>query len=533
MGIEDVVREAIRSSFGIDYKEAIPLSRPKKPEFGDMSTSVAFQLAKRLGSSPNVISEKIAKELASTSELFERVTTQGGYINFHFGKTFFSKLIGDIISGKLASLVRRLSDGEFVQIEYVSANPTGPLNVVSARAAAVGSSLVNILRRVGYDVKGEYYLNDAGNQVRLLTESLRARIKQLKGERADIPDEGYHGEYLLDYARDAIEENVPDDRLSDWILSRITDDIKETLKRFGVCFDSWVSERELRSSGRVEKLISELDKKHLVYEKDGAIWFAATSLDPESEQDYVLVKSDGEYSYFAVDIAYHLDKFQRGFSHVWDIWGPDHHGHIKRMQLALRSLGYDRAFSAILLQQVNIVEEGKRRKMSKRRGELVTLNELLGEIDTDVARFFFLDRRVGAHLDFDLELARKESEENPVYYVKYAHARIRSIERLAGLRGITPGSIENLLGIPEFLHLARRVAEYPDVIVRTARELETHILTDYLLALSRDFHHFYHIHRVITGDRERSSGMLSLVLAVAEVIKDGLALLGIEAPERM
>ena len=533
MGIEDAVREAIRSSFGIDYKEAIPLFRPKKPEFGDISTSVAFQLAKKVGSPPDVVSEKIARKLASRTEMFENVSAQGGYINFHFGKTFFSKLIKDVISGKLPSLIPKLSGGEYVQIEYVSANPTGPLNVVSARAAAVGSSLVNILKRVGYDVKGEYYLNDAGNQIRLLTESLEARIKQLQGEEAEVPEEGYHGEYLLDYAREAIDEGVPDDRLSDWILSRITSEIKETLERFGVHFDNWVSERELRSSGKVKKLVSELDKKHLVYKKNGAVWFAATSLDPKSEQDYVLVKSDGEYSYFAVDIAYHLDKFQRGFAHVWDIWGPDHHGHIKRMQLALRAFGYEKAFSVILLQQVNIVEEGKRRKMSKRRGELVTLNELLDEIDADVARFFFLDRRAGSHLDFDLDLARKESEENPVYYVKYAHARIRSIERLAKLRGITPGSIENLLEIPEFLHLARRVAEYPDIVARTARELEPHVLTDYLLALSRDFHHFYHVYRVITEDRERSGGMLSLVLAVAEVIKDGLALLGIEAPERM
>lgn len=513
--------------------DKIELSFTDNMNFGDFSCNLPFMLAGEARRAPREIASLIANELTKETLSGDVEVAGAGYLNIRLHPDILSRFIADIAGDVAMFSALNIGNSIKTQLEFVSANPTGPLNIVSGRAAAVGSALANIMRRAGYDVETEYYLNDAGVQIELLGKSFIARLKELDGEKCEIPEEGYHGEYLADYAKEyrRIGCDVPPE---EWIVKRLKSQLKDTLDGFNTTFDHWRSERDLRRSGVVEQTL-ELLKPHC-YESNGALWFAASRFNDAAE-DFVVVKSDGAYSYGMVDIAYHYEKFVvRGFELVIDILGPDHHGHIGRMLAAARALGFDDGFKILTLQQVNLIERGKKVAMSKRAGKLVTLKELIDSVGVDVARFFFLFRKMEAHLNFDMELALKTSEENPVYYIQYAHARIANIIRFARSKEIMPEGIAlgnvNISDNDELV-LLRKMIRYPEAIEIAARSSEPHILSFYLTELAKLFHSFYRKNRVVDDDEVTTKRRLALSLAIKEIMRDGLELLGVSAPEQM
>ncbi len=542
----ELLRKRIKEIFGLDEANIV-VNPPEEFSFGDLSSPVAFHLAKKLKRRPAELADELAKDLAKLNCSFiASVEPVNGYINVRYSREYLQKVAIDIIDDVIRFSSSDVGKGELVQLEYVSANPTGPLNVVSARAAAVGSALVNLMRRAGFDAKSEYYVNDVGGQIEKLAQSFEIRCRNILGENINMPDDGYFGEYLIDYALEFLKDKnnrnkINLDYLKNYIVERILNDQLKALENFRTRFNRFVFESDIRRSGKIEYVVKRLGELGATYEKDGAVWFAASRY-CEGAEDSVLVKRNGEYTYFLVDIAYHLDKFERGFSRVLDIWGPDHHGHLFRMEAAMNALGYHNRFSVILLQQVNLISEGEKLIMSKRAGRIITMEELVNAVGVDVARFFFLMRRIETPLDFDLDLAKKQSDENPVYYVQYAHARICSILNFAQNNGFVLSKekfLENIKELKEFeeIELLRKLAIYPWVIERSAVNFEPQSLPQYLVELARLFHNFYHKHRVI-GRAPRlpesvSYARLALIEAVACVIKDALELMGVSAPESM
>ena len=536
----------------IDYLQGIDLpdhhiERPKMTAHGDYASNIGLVVATLVRRPPQEIARDIAARLDLDPLRIEKVeVVPPGFINFYVTTQWLQKSLNEIIQadvdyGRSASGERR-----HVQVEFVSANPTGPLNVVSARAAAVGDALANILQSTGHDVSREYYVNDAGRQMDLLALSVEAAYLRLLGYAADGPEGGYKGGYIEDMAatiRDregdalstlALEDRR--DRFRQMVLNEILEHQKETLGQFRLVYDTWFSESTLRQSGALDQVVRKLSEANAVYQQDGATWFASTRFG--DEKDRVLITSEGQPTYFLADIAYHVNKFERGFEWVIDLWGPDHHGHIARMKAAMKALGYDpRALELKIVQQVNLLQGGEKAKMSKREGRLVTMRELIAEVGVDAARFFFLMRKTSAHLDFDLDLATSQSEENPVYYVQYAHARICSILRHAGAAQadavVTPAGDVSLLTSAEEISLIRHLVMYPEAVESSARNLEPHGLTTYLQDVAGAFHPFYHQHRVVTGAAALTAARLTLVQAVRIVLRNGLSLLGISAPEQM
>jgi len=529
------------------------LDIPDDFDFGDLSSNLPFKLARIIRKSPREIAEGIA-EVIDLPEGIESAEPAGaGYINFRYSRDYLHNLLAKIIAHPQDFGKGKPNNSGPIQIEYVSANPTGPLNVVSARAAAVGSSLINLMRHAGYDVSSEYYLNDAGNQILMLKDSFIARIRQGAGLDWEIPlEDGYYGEYLADLAA-IYSDSFPAEHAKiieawnigetpdishprAWIVAALERGIRENLGEFNTHIDNYFSEAEFRSTGAVAKVIDRLKEQDDTIERDGALWFRADKYNP-NEEPFVLVKSDGEYAYAAVDIAYHEDKFNRGFGLCYDIWGPDHHGHIGRIKAAMAALGHEGKFDVLVLQQVNLIEGGEKVRMSKRAGKIVLLSELVEDVGVDVARFFFTARRMEAHLDFDLDLARKESDENPVYYIQYAHARISSILKFAENQGIKTHSVGRdelaYLTEPEVLILARKLAVWPTVVERAALEKSPHDICFYLLELAKLFHPFYAHYRVVDEDKAITLARVALCRAVKETLVLGLGLLGIDAPENM
>ncbi|MCD6418919.1 arginine--tRNA ligase [bacterium] len=509
---------------------------PESLDFGDWTTNLPFQLARVARKSPaDIATEIVDAELPKNISSAE--VAGAGYINFRISKDALAGMVLSIISEPDRWGFSSPEKNVKIQVEFVSANPTGPMNIVSARAAAVGSTIANALRTAGYDVSTEFYLNDAGNQIRLLGESFLARIEQLRGKSAEIPEGGYFGEYLLDYAREYLSSGASENP-QEWILKKITSEQKSVLKKFNTEFDVWFSEREFRSSGKVEEVLSRLRDGEHTYIKDGAEWFAASKIADDVE-DFVLVKSDGEWAYGLVDIAYHINKFEeRGFDIVYTILGPDHHGHRARLETAMKALGHPDKLKVLILQQVNLIENGEKIKMSKRAGKIITMTELIDDVGVDAARYFFLARKMEAHLDFDLDLARNTSDENPVYYIQYAYARIRSIIEFAQNKGFDVDEIVqadlSLLQHPEEHFLIRKIYKYPYTIEKTARNLQPHIIPFYLYDLAKLFHDFYTKHRVVDeNEKGLSVARLALIDAVAITIKNGLKICGISAPDKM
>ncbi len=523
------------------------LESPKQKEFGDLATNVALVWAKKERKNPRAIAEAILKNLEDPEGILAHVGVAGpGFLNFSFSAKFCYQRLRQIEAETETAL--DIGKGDKVQVEFASVNPTGPLHVGHGRVAVIGDVLARLLAAAGYDVEREYYVNDAGKQMEKLGLSLYLRYRELYGEKTDFPEDAYLGDYVKEMAAEikerwgekflSEEEFAAADFLSRYGGETLLTSIRDDLGRFGITFDSYVSEKELRKRGEVEKTIDLLGSRGLLYKQDGAQWFKAVEYG--DDKDRAVVKSDGELTYFASDIAYHRNKFERGYKKLINVWGADHHGYVNRVKAAMKALGYDpQLLDIVLVQKVRLTRGGEPVLMGKRLGEFVSLREVLEEVGKDAARFFFLMRKADSHLDFDLELAKKESSENPVFYVQYAHARIASIfeqARHAGLRvdDLMLRDVEmERLALAEEIDLIKRVAQFTEVVEESVKELEPHRVVFYLLELAGEFHRYYNRFRVISDDLALSRARLLLVRNVQKIIRKGLFLLGIEAPLKM
>ncbi|UCG39758.1 MAG: arginine--tRNA ligase [bacterium] len=526
----------------------IEMTRDRR--FGDYATNVAMIMASRMeGVGARDLAEEVAAriwEMDGGRNLDEVKVAGPGFINLTMSPAFWI--------GTLRSVLREGGDfartdvgkGRRVQVEFVSANPTGPLHVGHGRGAALGDALANVLSYAGYEVQREYYINDAGNQIQTLGLSVYARYLQACRRDVPFPEEGYKGDYIRQIAGQLIEEQgdryleMPEEQAVEEIAvvaaGAILEDIRQDLEEFGVRFDRWFSEKRLLEEGAVQATLAELEKSGHTYSHEGALWFRST--DMGDDKDRVMVKGDGSLTYFASDVAYHREKYQRGFHRVVDIWGADHHGYVARMKAAVQALGrqWD-DLQVLLIQLVSLSRKGVPVAMSTRAGEFVTLRQVREEVGRDAARFIFLTRKADSKLDFDLDLAKEQSNDNPVYYVQYAHARICSILRNAGERGVDLPDPEDvdlmLLQLPEERELIRYMAALPDVVEGAAVSLEPHRLTTYLRDISTILHNYYYHHRVLADDVQLTASRLALMLGVKTAIGKALELLGVSAPERM
>ncbi|MFH1269883.1 MAG: arginine--tRNA ligase [Candidatus Omnitrophota bacterium] len=521
------------------YDGSLYLDLPQDSRYGDLSTNIALRLSKAAHKPPAEIAlaiiGNINKYLGSSplKDYIKEVKTEGvGFINFYLSNNYFYAHLEDIISKGRSFMRTNAGKGRRVLIEFVSANPTGPLSVAHARQAAAGDVLANILECLGFRVKKEYYLNDEGNQINILGKSIELRLKELSGENIEFPEDHYQGDYISDIARVIRERGLKVKDFSEFGVEYILSIIKKELGDFGVRFDYWYSQKKLRKSGRIKKVLDFLKKKGFVYEQDGAIWFKSTL--SGDDKDRVVVKSDSSYTYLAPDIAYHQDKFKRGFSWLINLWGPDHHGYISRLKAAVSALGQNpESLSIIIVQLASIFREGKPVQMSTRRGQYITLREVLDEVGLDASRFFFLMRRTSSHLDFDLDIAKKHTSENPVYYVQYAHARICSIlgnsPEKSGLRNVD----WSLLKEDEEIELIKKIWQFPFILNICFTTLDPYMLTVYLQALAEAFHKFYDKHRVLGPDDNLTKARLALIEGARLAIASGLDLLGVSRPEKM
>ncbi len=523
----------------------VEISIPPQESLGDISTNIAMSLAKHLKKPPVEIANEVVGIIGG-EEVFEKVSVaHPGFINFIFSRDYLYKFLGDLIREKRVPVINR-GAGVKTQVEFVSANPTGPLHLGHGRGAALGMAISNLLKKGGYEVEREYYINDAGRQVKLLGESVFARYMEILSREYRFPEDGYRGEYIRDIAMEIYRRIGDRYRDSDFneveeffvrtSVDIMMDRIRDDLGAFGIVFDNFKSERDLYESGEVQKTLSVLESSGFIYERDGALWFNSERFG--DDKDRVLKKSDGEYTYFTSDIAYHKDKIDRGFNYLINIWGADHHGYERRVRSALRALGYpDERLKILFVQMVNLMRGGKPVQMSKRAGEFVTLREVIDEVGADSAKFIFLTRRSDSHLDFDLEVVKLTSQENPVYYVQYAHARIMSIMRNAIEMGVDPYNLDDidfsLLSLDEELRLIKKLVQYPLVFDSALRTLEPHRFTFYLMELAGLFHPYYNKYRFLTDDINLAKARLGLAEGIRIIIKECLDILGVSAPERM
>ncbi len=522
---------------------AFVLERPRDPGHGDLSTNLAMVLAKPLGSPPRVVAQRILGMLALPTTVVSRTEIAGpGFLNFWLAQDALANLLATIISAGSTYGRQNLGEGLRVNVEFVSANPTGPLHVGHGRGAAIGDAIAALLEWSGHEVTREFYVNDAGVQIDRVIESLWARVRQQSGRAAEIPEGGYHGEYLVELADALLRERPALATASDadgLTMCRVAPTLirqeqEELLRDMRVVYNVWSSEQATLDAGKVETAMALLESKGLTYEQDGALFLRTT--DHGDDKDRVLRKSDGSLTYFVPDIAYHIDKHERGFQRVIDVWGADHHGYIPRMRAVLRALGYgEDYFEVALVQLVKVVRDGEEVRMSKRAGDFVALRELLDWVGVDAARYFFLMRPGQSPFTFDVDLARKQTEENPIFYVQMAHARMSGIFRVAER---TPESVAadvelEALPAPEDLELLKKVAVFPEVVARAARGWEPHRVTDYLEDLARVAHGWYHKCRVLGEPPATESARLALARATRIVLGNGLSLLGLTAPDRM
>ena len=518
------------------------VSIPKNAQYGDYATNAALGLAKVLKRPPLKIAEDLAGRLPDNLTWLERVeVAKPGFINFYLKDQAFHGTLLEIMRRGEAYGRAEWGTGRKVQVEFVSANPTGPLHIGHGRGAALGGALADLLKATGHTVETEYYLNDVGTQMETLGRSIQARVLEISGREVTFPEKGYQGDYIRDIAREILQKN-PEACQEDLAFftrlgqEKILQGIREDLAAFGIGFDHWFSEAGLYDRGLVDALIERLRGQGIFYESEGALWFKSSAYG--DEKDRVVVRSNGAKTYFASDMAYHLEKFSRGFDQVIDIWGADHHGYVPRLKAALQSLELDpEKLTVVLVQLVNLLREGQPVAMSTRAGEFVTLRAVIDEVGRDAARYIFLTRRSDSPLDFDLEVAKKQSLENPVFYVQYAHARVQSVLRVAAGQELEAGPLSfnslHRLTLPEERELCKALTEYPEVVSGAAQALEPHRLTIYLGELAGLFHHYYNHNRIIGEDQALSLARLLLARAVGIVIKNALNLLGVEAPDKM
>lgn len=523
----------------------VAVERPQRPEHGDYATSLPLRLARAARSSPMTIAETIRRHLEPGPQVAEVSIAAPGFINLRLDQRWLTSQVNAIIAAGAEYGRLQTGAGRRIQVEYVSANPTGPLHVGNGRWAAIGSTLVNVLAAAGWRAAGEYYINDGGTQIETFTNTLYARYQQLFGRDAQIPADGYPGHYMTELAESIRtsdgerflrpEGQQPDAEFGLLGVERMVADIRDSLAMMGVTFETWFSERSLLGSGgKLDEILALLRQRGYVTEKDSAVWFTSAQLGEDREA--VLIRSTGVPTYFANDIAYHYDKFfTRGFDRVIDIWGADHQGHVPRMKAAVEALGVAPDNFEVLIGQLVTLKRGSEVvRISKRSGEIITLREVLDEVGADAARFFFLARAADSPVDFDLELAKRQSNENPVYYVQYAHARIAGILNHATERGIDWSAGDTaLLGHPEEMGLIRRMLQLPEMIDSIAHNLEPHHLPYYAQDLATQFHSFYTECRVVTDDLDLTRARLRLVEAARVVLANTLGLIGVAAPERM
>jgi arginyl-tRNA synthetase len=549
----------------------ISLERPKAAAHGDYSSNLAMQLARTLKRNPRDIAQALVRALPASPLLAKAEVAGAGFINLHLKPVAKQKLVGSVLKSGTAYGRTGAGAGSRIQIEFVSANPTGPLHVGHGRGAAYGASLANILQAVGHTVSREYYINDAGRQMDILALSTWLRYLELAGQRVRFPANAYQGEYVRDMARailkshdaryvhsvDLLYRDAPPadadpeahldaliasakkvlgadyDYIHDYALNEQLGDCRNDLLEFGVSFDHWYSERSLYDSGLVERAVDMLEQKGHVYRRDGARWFASTAFG--DEKDRVVQRENGQYTYFASDIAYHLNKLERDFDRLIDVWGADHHGYIARVKGALAACGADPdRLTVALVQFAVLYRQGRKVSMSTRAGEFVTLRELRNEVGNDAARFFYVLRKSDQHLDFDLDLAKSQSNENPVYYIQYAHARCSSVlERWGGEAGTLVNVDGASLVEQAELELLQKIAEFPESVESAAKDLAPHLIAFYLKELAAQFHSYYNATQILVEQEQVRLARLALTAAVRQTLRNGLALLGVSAPDKM
>jgi len=547
--IADCLREAVakaqqEGSLAPGTLPEIPIEHPQNPSHGDFASNLPLKLARTTRMPPLVIAEKILEKISLPSEIDHATIAPPGFINFTLQNEWLTKQVEAILAAADSYGNLTLGTGKNIQIEFVSVNPTGPLHVGHGRGAVLGSTLANVLSTAGYLVEKEYYLNDIGNQIELFSHSLYVRYLQYFGKEADMPPDGYYGNYMIDLAKEIAEEhgdkflNIPQKEaikaITEIGLNKIINNIKGDLHLLNVEFDEWFSEKSLYEGEQYNKAMALLESGNYVAKKENAVWFESSLLG--EDKDNVLVRSNGSPTYFASDIAYHYNKFmERNFDTVIDIWGADHQGHVPRMKAVIKAIGQDPERLKVIICQLVTLHRGKEMlKISKRSGDLITLREVIDEVGTDACRFFFLSRSADSQMDFDLELAKKQSADNPVYYVQYAHARIASIIRLAREREIdySQGDVSLLSSEPE-LTLIRHLIMLPEIVERVAINLEPHHLPYYAQALATVFHSFYKQCRVVSQDETLTKARLKLVRATQIILAKVLYLMGMTTPERM
>lgn len=556
MNIVDSVKERLKDEIkaavikaGLADESQIPnviLETPKDKENGDYSTNMGMQLARVAKKAPRVIAEEIVNHFDNSKASIEKIDIAGpGFINFYMNNSYLTELIPAILTAGDNYGEVNIGNNQKVQVEFVSANPTGDLHLGHARGAAIGDSLCNILAKAGYDVAREYYINDAGNQINNLAYSVEARYFQALGMERDMPEDGYHGEDIIGIGKNLarefgdkfvhISEQERFETFREYGLKYELEKLKQDLNSFRVEFDVWFSETSLYKNGKIDEALAALKEMGHIYEEDGATWFRSTTFG--DDKDRVLIKQDGSYTYLLPDIAYHQDKLKRGFEKLINIWGADHHGYIPRMKAAIEAMGYAKdTLEVEIIQLVSLFKNGEKVRMSKRTGKAVTMRDLMDEVGLDAVRYFFAMRSSDSHLDFDLDLAVSKSNENPVYYAQYAHARICSMLRQGAEQGLSyEGDLElSYIDSEKGIDLLKKLGEFPSVIAEAAEKRLPHRVTAYINELSAALHSFYNAEKVLDLENsEKSRARLGLMKAVQITLKNALSLIGVSAPEKM
>ncbi|GGG12135.1 arginine--tRNA ligase [Lysinibacillus alkalisoli] len=545
--IKQALQQAITKAKLIEDISAITiqLSQPKDKANGDYASNIAMQLTKLAKQPPRAIAEAIINHLEVEGTNIEKIEIAGpGFLNITVRKDFLADVVKTALTQGADFGRTTAGEGEKVQVEFVSANPTGDLHLGHARGASVGDSLCNVLDAAGYAVSREYYINDAGNQINNLAYSLEARYKQALGQAAEMPEDGYHGQDIIDMANtlaaeygNSMLEKTEQERFTFFRqhgLQLELDKLKNDLANFRVNFDVWYSETSLYDNGKIAIALNKLKENGHVFEEDGATWFRSTTFG--DDKDRVLIKQDGSYTYLTPDIAYHEDKINRGFTKLINIWGADHHGYIPRMKAAIEALGYNRdTLEVEVIQMVQLYKNGEKFKMSKRTGNAVTMRELVEEVGLDAVRYFFVKTAGDSHMDFDLDLAVSQSNENPVYYAQYAHARICSILRQATEQGLEASTDHlSVLQAEKEIDLLKKVGDFPTVIADAAKYRTPHRIAIYIQELAATFHSFYNAEKVLDAtNQERTEARLALITAVRITLTNALRLIGVSAPEKM
>ncbi len=546
--LKQEIKDAVIKA-GLATKEEIPnvvLELPKDKTHGDYSTNMAMQLARVAKKAPRAIAESLIENFDRNKASIEKIEIAGpGFINFYMDNQYLTELIPVILEAGDSYGESDFGKKQKVQVEFVSANPTGDLHLGHARGAAVGDTLCNVLAKAGYDVSREYYINDAGNQINNLALSVEARYFQALGLEKEMPQDGYHGADIIGIGKKlaeefgdqyvTVDESVRFDFFRDYGLKYEMEKLKTDLENFRVRFDVWYSETSLYKNGKIDEGLAALKERGHIYEEDGATWFRSTELG--DDKDRVLIKQGGSYTYLTPDIAYHRDKLERGFEQLINIWGADHHGYIPRMKAAIEALGYRRdQLEVEIIQLVHLYKDGEKMKMSKRTGKAVTMRDLIDEVGLDATRYFFAMRSADTHMDFDLDLAVSQSNDNPVYYAQYAHARISSILRQGEEQGISldQSADFSLLSTEKEIELLKKLGEFPQAIAEAAEKRMPHRMTNYIFDLASVFHSFYNADKVLDVEHtDRSKARLALAKSVQITLKNALALIGVSAPEKM